>query len=197
MNRFIVRFQNIETSYDAIHQFHNEWKDLDHLSIVMRAQKDKNYPFLCNEMTKRAVLLKSAIFDSGIKFRQNSNVSQVKDADIHKICISDEQARLVISGFLKADNYKGYTVLVPVGSVAHEGCLFVKKNENPFRNKYDFVLYNPNKERMKSAERLMSHDKTVKRLSAVHSLLLSTQQHRRRVLGSHVLGDRFIYQPRA
>lgn len=166
-DEFIAIFQLIENSYHATNECYEEWAKQPQISIIKRAVGGKNYTFLLCEMTKRAVLKNSAILNSAVKNIKNSNKSQVKDVDKEtKYCISDEQARTVISQFLNDENNKGFTLVVSVGSPAHEGCLFIRKDEN---NKYVFVLFNPNKERMSSAERLMRKLSSKYRYSAYFS----------------------------
>lgn len=67
-------------------------------------------------------------------------MSSVREVDVNRICISYKQAHVAISKFFNTGNYKDYTIVVSVGSVQHEGCLFVRKINGDYR----FVLYNPN-----------------------------------------------------
>lgn len=102
--------------------------------------KDK-VEFLYSKRFKTAVLLKFVAKISKKQFLRRANKKSKHKYDKKKRITTTLCGKLHIDRFLKNPQFKGYTVVTSVGSIAHETCMFFQM-EN--KCNVDAIFFNPN-----------------------------------------------------
>lgn len=129
-------FEGIESTYEAI----------ESTIVAIRANKNikshknDNIEYLYNDKTETAILLKCAAKLPVKQFNKRKIKRTTNENDYAKRDTTTLRVRNAILHFMNHKDFKNYGIVVSVGTITHDSCVFFRKYETHI----EAIYFNPN-----------------------------------------------------
>lgn len=138
VDKFYSEFETTYAATDAAIDTMEKNKKID--TLTHKRNQYQTYKFLYNEEGKTAMLPRCVTSGKNDLFLRRRYKKRENEFDDKKRDTTASFAKCAISYFLHRPKFKGYTIVIPVGTVNHELCLFFRMID-----KYiDVIYFNPN-----------------------------------------------------